>query len=102
MSKFGNPFSSLAKDGKLTKQELIRAIRFNISAEYDAIKTYTQLAEAADSKFVSDVLMDIANEEKVHVGEFMKVLEHLDAGEKEYYEKGAKEVEEIFKDQNAS
>lgn len=101
MGKFGNPFSALSKEGKLSKQELIRAIRFNIAAEFDAIKTYTQLAESADSKFVADVLYDIADEERVHVGEFMKVLEHLDPNEKNFYEEGAKEVEEIFKKQNA-
>lgn len=102
MSKFGNPFSSIAKDGKLTKAELIRAIRFNISAEYDAIKTYTQLAEASDSKFVADVLNEIADEEKEHVGEFMKVLDHLAPDEQSFYKKGAEEVDKIFKDQDAS
>lgn len=102
MGKFDNPFSSIAKEGKLSKAELIRAIRFMISAEYDAVKQYTQLAESSDSKFVSDVLYDIANEERVHAGEFMKVLDHLAPDEQDFYKEGAKEVEEIFKGQNVS
>lgn len=102
MGKFDNPFSSITKDGKLTKSELIRAIRFMVSAEYDAIRQYTQLAEVSDSKFVSDVLYDIANEERVHAGEFVKVLDHLAPDEQVFYKEGAKEVEEIFKDQDVS
>ena len=48
MPEFGNPFSGIAKDQKLTKEELIRAIRFMIAAEYEAIQLYMQLAESTD------------------------------------------------------
>ena len=44
MPEFGTPFSGLAKDRKVTKEELIRAIRFMIGAEYEAIQLYMQLA----------------------------------------------------------
>jgi len=41
MPNFGNSFSGLANDRKLTEQELIRAIRFAVSAEYEAIQVPT-------------------------------------------------------------
>lgn len=94
MPDFGNPFSGLAKDRKLTEQELIRAIRFMISAEYEAIQLYMQLAESTDNKLAIEVLKDIADEEKVHAGEFLRLLKELDPDEEEFYAEGAEEVEE--------
>ena len=48
----------------LTHNELVRAIRFMIAAEYEAIQLYTQLAESTDNKLAQEVLLDITNEEK--------------------------------------
>ncbi|MBP2641070.1 MAG: Rubrerythrin [Firmicutes bacterium] len=48
MSSFGNPISGLVKDRKITEQELIRAIRIMIAAEYETIHLYTQLAETTE------------------------------------------------------
>lgn len=94
MPEFGNPFSGLQADRKLTKPELVRAIRFMIAAEYEAIQLYQQLAESIDDKLAIEVLEDIANEEKVHAGEFLRLLHHLDSEEAGYYAEGAEEVEE--------
>lgn len=94
MPDFGNPFSGLAKDRKLTDQELIRAIRFMISAEYEAIQLYMQLAESTDNKLAIEVLKDIADEERVHAGEFLRLLKELAPDEEEFYKEGAQEVEE--------
>jgi len=94
MPDFGNPFSGLAKDRKLTDQELIRAIRFMISAEYEAIQLYMQLAESTDNKLAIEVLKDIADEEKVHAGEFLRLLKELAPDEEKFYLEGAQEVEE--------
>ncbi|MHB8074236.1 ferritin family protein [Desulfosporosinus fructosivorans] len=94
MPDFGNPFSGLAKDRKLTEQELIRAIRFMISAEYEAIQLYMQLAESTDNKLAIEVLTDIADEEKVHAGEFLRLLKELAPDEEKFYMEGAQEVEE--------
>ena len=55
MPEFGNPFSGLAKERKLTDGELVRAIRFMISAEYEAIQLYLQLAESVDNQLAIDV-----------------------------------------------
>ncbi len=94
MPEFGNPFSGLKKDHKLTNEELIRAIRFMVAAEYEAIQLYMQLAESTDNKLAQDVLKDIADEERVHAGEFLRLLKELAPDEEKYYREGAKEVEE--------
>jgi rubrerythrin len=96
MPEFGTPFAVLANERKLTKSELIRAIRFMISAEYEAVQLYMQLAESTDNKLAKEVLIDIANEERVHAGEFLKLLYQLDPDEEEFYKEGMEEVEEII------
>jgi len=94
MPEFGNPFSGLKKDRKITNEELIRAIRFMIAGEYEAIQLYMQLAESTDNKLAQDVLKDIADEERVHAGEFLRLLKELAPDEEKFYREGAKEVEE--------
>ena len=93
MPEFGSPFSGLASDRKLTSEELIRAIRFMVAAEYEATQLYEQLAESADNKLAVAVLKDIANEERVHAGEFLRLLRELAPDEEELYARGAGEVE---------
>jgi rubrerythrin len=94
MPEFSNPFSGLAKDRKITKEELIRAIRFMVAAEYEAIQLYMQLAESTDNKLAIDVLKDIADEERVHAGEFLRLLKELAPDEEKFYSEGAEEVDE--------
>jgi len=96
MPDFGTPFSGLKKDRKLTPEELIRSIRFLIAAEYEAVQLYMQLAESTDNKLAQEVLKDIADEEKVHAGEFLRLLKELAPDEEKYYKKGEQEVEEII------
>ena len=96
MPEFGNPFSGLAKDHKLTDAELVRAIRFMISAEYEAVQLYMQLAESTDNQLATDVLQDIADEERVHAGEFLRLLHELAPDEKRLYDEGAEEVQEMI------
>jgi rubrerythrin len=97
MPQFGSPFSGAANDRKLTDEELVRAIRFVVAAEYEAIQLYTQLAESTDNKLAVDVLKEIADEERVHVGEFLRLLHELAPDEKKLYAEGAKEVEAEIK-----
>ena len=94
MPEFGSPFSGLAKDRKLTEEELIRAIRFMIAAEYEAIQLYMQLAESTDNELAIEVLKDIADEERVHAGEFLRLLKELAPDEETFYAEGAEEVQE--------
>src|SRR6056297_2864310 len=94
MPDFGHSFAGLANDRKLTEQELIRAIRFMIAAEYEAIQLYMQLAESTDNELAIGVLKDIADEERVHAGEFLRLLKELEPDEEKFYAEGAEEVEE--------
>ena len=96
MPDFGSPFSGLAHDRTLTHDELIRAIRFMVAAEYEAVQLYMQLAESIDNELAREVLKDIADEERVHAGEFLRLLRHLDPEEEKFYAEGAEEVEEFI------
>ena len=94
MPSFGSPFSGLANDKKLTHDELVRAIRFMVASEYEATQLYMQLAESTDHPLAIQVLTEIADEELVHAGEFLRLLHELAPEEAKLYAKGAKEVEE--------
>ncbi len=97
MPTFGSPFSGLAKDKKISARELIRAIRFSIASEYEATQIYMQLAESTDNTLAIKVLTEIADEERVHAGELLRLLQELSPDEAGLYAKGAKEVEEKIK-----
>ena len=65
-----------------------------VAAEYEAIQLYMQLAESTNNKLAVEVLKDIADEERVHAGEFLRLLDELAPDEKKFYAEGAEEVEE--------
>lgn len=94
--EFAQPFSGLASERKLTREELIRAIRYAVAAEYKAIQPSMQRAESTDDVLTQQVLKDIAAEERVHAGEFLKLLKHLAPDEASSYDKGAAKVEEMI------
>ena len=76
---------------------MIRAIRFMVAAEYEAVQMYMQLAESIDDEVAIEVLKDIADEERVHAGEFLRLLHHLAPDEQKFYDEGYEEVEEELK-----
>jgi rubrerythrin len=96
MPEFSSPFAVLKNDRKLTHEELVRAIRFMIAAEYEAIQLYQQTAESTDDALAKKVLLDIADEEKEHAGEFLRLLRELDPEEEKFYKEGYEEVEEMM------
>jgi len=96
MPDFGSPFAGLAHGRKLTHEELVRAVRFALAAEYEAIQLYMQLAESTDNGLAQAVMKEVANEERVHAGEFLKLLYHLAPDEERFYAEGFSEVDEIM------
>jgi rubrerythrin len=96
MPEFGNAFSGLAADRKLTHSEMVRAIRMMIAAEYEAVQLYMQLAESIDNEMAKAVLKDIADEEIVHAGEFLALLKALEPSEAAFYTEGEEEVRELM------
>lgn len=97
MPEFGSPFSGIAHNKKISHEELVRAIRFMVAAEYEATQMYMQLAESTDHPLAIKVLKEIADEERVHAGEFLRLLHELAPDEAKLYAKGAKEVEDEIK-----
>ncbi len=85
----------LVREKKMTKDEIISAIRDDIAAEIDAINFYLSQARLIDNEKVKAVLLDIAKEEKVHLGEFLTLLEELDPEQVKSIENGKKEVKEF-------
>lgn len=98
MPEFSNPFEGVANNRKLTREELIRGIRFMIAAEYEAIQLYMQMAESIDDELAKEVLADIADEERVHAGEFLTLLKRLAPEEEKFYKEGEEEVKEMMEE----
>ena len=96
MPAFENAKPVLKLGEKVSDEELIRSIRYFIAAEYEAVQMYSQLAEMTDNKLAKAVLLDIAEEELVHAGEFLRLLKELSPKDWEKYEDGFEEVEEIM------
>lgn len=94
MPEFVNPFSGVVPR-KLTNTELARAIRLNLSAEEEAVHLYQAHADATNNELVRKVLLDIADEERVHVGEFQRLLNILLEDEEQLLDEGAQEVNEM-------
>ena len=82
--------------GKIKKDDLDKEIlRAAIIGELDAINLYEELANMTDSKDLKAVLLDVAQEEKTHVGEFQALLLRKDEEQVVELQKGKKEVEEL-------
>jgi rubrerythrin len=80
---------------KVTQKELNEQIlRLGMIAELDAVSLYQQMAEMTDDPQIREILLDIAREEKTHVGEFEALLLKHDQEQVEELKKGAREVEE--------
>jgi rubrerythrin len=102
MPEFVNPFSGKVPDRKLTHEELVRAIRLNLAAEHEAVHLYMAHAEATDHPLARKVLIDIANEERVHAGEFERLLQILTGDEDRWLAEGREEVDEMAAEMAAS
>ena len=95
MPEFVNPFSGVAPGRKLTARELTRAIRLTLSAEEEAVHLYQALADATDDPLAKALLNEIADEERVHKGEFQRLLNILLPDEANYLAQGAAEVNDL-------
>ncbi len=79
-------------EGEIDKE----IIRLGMIAELDAVSLYEQLASKAKNKNIKKVLMDIAKEEKTHMGEFETLLLQLDKEQAKEIENAKKEVKELI------
>ena len=93
MPEFSTAHSVIDVDKKISKDQLIRAIRFMIAAEYEAVQMYMQIAEATDDELAKKVIKSVSDEEIVHAGEFLALLKKLSPEEDKFYKEGEAEVE---------
>jgi len=81
---------------KVKKEDLDKEIlRVGMIAELDAVNLYEQLAAMTENENIKKVLLDIAKEEKTHVGEFQTLLLKEDKEQEKELAEGKKEVEEL-------
>ncbi len=81
---------------KIRKDDLDKEIlRAGIIAELDAINLYEQMVNMTENEKIKKILLDIAKEEKTHVGEFQALLLEEDKEQEKELEEGKKEVEEL-------
>ena len=80
---------------KVSEEDIDKEIlRAAIIAELDAVNLYEQMANLTKNKNIQFVLLDVAKEEKTHVGEFQALLLKFDPQQKKELEEGARELEE--------
>jgi hypothetical protein len=77
------------------KRKDMAILRLAIIAEYDAASLYEKMAEETSDKNIKKVLLEVANEEKAHIGEFEFLLEHVDPEHETNEEKGEEEVMDL-------
>lgn len=83
---------------KVKQQDIDKEIlRVGMIAELDAVNFYEQMAEMTENSKIKTILLDIAKEEKTHIGEFQTLLLELDQEQVEELEHAKKEVEELTK-----
>jgi rubrerythrin len=97
MPAFSDPFVNMQPERKMTTSELIMALRQNLASEQEAINTYLAHAEMTNHVLAKKVLIDIANEERVHAGEFLRLIQVLSPDEENYLAKGQAEVDGMGK-----
>lgn len=96
MPEFANINSVYSAQKKLTKNELLRAVKFAIASEYEAIQVYQQIMENTDNKSAQIILADIAHDEMHHAGQLLKLLYLLSPADVAEYEYGTKEALELL------
>jgi len=81
---------------KVDKKDLDKEIlRLGMIAELDAVSLYEQLAAMTETPALKGVLLDIAKEEKTHLGEFQTLLLKEDPEQATELEEGKEEVKEL-------
>lgn len=91
-------FTQIPVDLKsVEKAEIDKEIlRTAIIAELDAINIYEQMAAMTKDENLKKVLLDVAQEEKTHVGEFQTMLLKKDKEQVDELAHGEKEVRELI------
>jgi uncharacterized protein len=92
-----NTIKFLNLDRKLTKEEVVGALRQALCLELEAVQIYRLMASNTDFFNVQKIMRDIADEEVVHCGELIRLIFSLDDKEHSLYKEGFAEVENMLK-----
>jgi rubrerythrin len=92
LSKIPITLDRIKKEG--LDKEILRAAMI---AELDAINLYEQMAHMTRNENVKKLLLDVAREEKTHVGEFQTLLLSEDPQQESELKEGEKEVEALLR-----
>lgn len=86
----GQPLNELFvdTDGAETDEDILRS---SIIAETDAVSLYKKFAKRAKSKKIKKIMLDVAEEEEVHKGEFEGLLKSISTDYDKNLKKGEKE-----------
>ena len=85
----------MSKESELLSQ--VSPITACINAEFEASQMYLSIAENISNPEVKKILIDIAREEQVHAGEFLRALAILSPEQAQAMQKGFQEAEQKIK-----
>ena len=97
MPEFSKITSVYTPEKKLNAIEMLRAIKFAITSEFEAIQIYQQIMESTTDKRIINVLKEITDDEKHHAGGLYKLLELLSPGDADEYQYGADETVDNYR-----
>ncbi len=94
MPKFAKIKGVMSPKRPMTEIEILRAIKFAIASEFEAIQIYEQIMESTDNMTIKKVLAEITKDEKQHAGGLYRLLAVLSPGDEKDYAAGAQETDE--------
>jgi rubrerythrin len=97
MASFPNPYAG-SNPPKLSKADLIQAVRLDIVGELEAMYLYDAHSQATDDPVAKKVLADIRDEEREHMGELITLLRYLAPDELDLFLEGQGEVVEMMEE----
>ena len=97
MAIISDPFVATI-DKQLSREELIQALRADIIGEYEAVMGYEAHALSSPDARVREILHQIANDEKKHIGQLMELLHLLSPQENQMFEQGKQTAQQKLKE----
>lgn len=89
MAQHNNPYNGIVE---LDETHLIIQLRSMVAEELEAANLYQQFAAVIKDEFIRKQVLDIANEEIVHAGEFSALIDRLTDEDGILVQQGMEEV----------
>lgn len=89
MAQHNNPYQNISA---LDETHLIIQLRSMVAEELEAVNLYQQLAAVVSDEFIKKQILDIADEELVHAGEFSALIDRLTENDGVLIQQGMEEV----------